>query len=283
MKTNELLLLTASVTVINCFSFTQIDNQRTDSFPLKDQMNSNMFKLFTGGVNAVYNGQETKGGIDLSVQTYHYYLVTGKAKGIDTSLINLKNLSFQDQYKGFEFFLLNRAAINFDTSASIASDYLSSLQASPLTLRFVKEFFLTEQHQITSTSYSPVFSIRLTGDSRIVPYNLRTGQVNVGTSGNFFLTFSTQFTRLEFDHIGKEIDRGTMYIQPSFGFAVGNSALMQSVMTNPKEKIILASECRLGFKSHRKTINDCCLLVRYGINDFIGPKLRAGLILSSIN
>lgn len=282
MKTNELLLLTAGVTVIQFSIFGQFKTSDTISIGGKTQLNPNTFKQFTGGVNALYNGTETKGGIDLAVQTYHYYLVTGKAK-IDTSTINKKNLSFSEQYRGFEFFLLNRAAVNFDTSGTMASDYLSSLQASPLTIRFVKEIFLTKQRNITSSSYSPVVSIKLTGDSRIVPYNVRTGQINVGTSGNLFVTFSSQFTRLEFNQQGKEIDRGTMYIQPSVGIAIGNSALMKSVMNDPQDKVMLASECRLGFKSHSKTINDCCLLLRYGLNEFLGPKFRAGLILSSIN
>lgn len=292
MKTNELLLLTASVTVMHLISNGQLNdtlNSSNNSNRNHPNYSPNMFKMFTGGINALYNDETTKGGIDLSVQTYHYFLVTGKniPRVKDSiSADNIKRVSplkVKDDYKGFDFFLLNRAAVNFDTTGSMASDYLSSLQASPLTLRFVKEIFLSKQHDITSFSYTPVLSVKLTGDSRLVPYNYRTDQMNVGASGNFFVTFSTQFTRLEFDHVGKEIDRGTMYIQPSFGLAIGNGELMRSVLMNPKDKVILASECRLGFKSHSKTVNDCCLLVRYALNEIIGPKLRAGLILSSFN
>jgi hypothetical protein len=74
-----------------------------------------------------------------------------------------------------------------------------------------------------------------------------------------------------------------MYIQPSFGIAVGSKEMMKSVYTDGKNKPLLSSECRLGFKSHSKSINDCCLLFRYTLSDIIGPKLRAGIILSSFN
>jgi hypothetical protein len=277
MKTNELLLITVSVSVMN-LGHTQIIND-----PNNDSK-TNMFRMFNGGINALYSDQTTKGGIDLSVQTYHYYLVTGKRDRIDSvALRSGQPINFQDLYRGFEFFLLNRAAIDFDTTGTMASDYISSLQPSPLTLRFVKELFLTKNKSIPASGYTPVLSIKLTGDSRIIPYNYRTEQINIGASGNFFVTLSTQFTRLEFDQLGKEIDRGTMYIQPSFGIGIGNNELLRSVLVNPKDKVVLSSECRLGFRSHTKKVNDCCLMVRYGINELIGPKLRAGLILSSFN
>jgi hypothetical protein len=276
MKTNELLIITASVSVMH-LNFAQTSQGSANS-------KSNMFRMFNGGINALYSDETTKGGIDMSVQTYHYYLVTGKRKQTDSlDLSNRKELTVNDLYKGFEFFLLNRAAIDFDANGSMGADYISSLQPSPLTLRFVKELFLTKQRSITSISYAPVLSIKLTGDSRIIPYNYRTDQINVGASGNFFVTLSSQFTRLEFDHLGKEIDRGTMYVQPSFGIGIGNNELMRSVLISPRDKLVLASECRLGFKSHDKTVNDCCILVRYALNEIAGPKLRAGLILSSFN
>lgn len=277
MKTNELLLITVSVSVIH-FSHTQITGGSGDS------SKTNFFRIFNGGINALYSDETTKGGIDLSVQTYHYYLVSGKRKQVDSlALRSGQEFNVNDLYRGFEFFLLNRAAIDFDTTGSMGSDYISSLQPSPLTLRFVKELFLTRNKAITASSYAPVLSIKLTGDSRIIPYNYRTQQINVGASGNFFVTLSTQFTSLEFDHLGKEVDRGTMYIQPSFGIGIGNNELMRSVLISPKDKLILSSECRLGFRSHSKTVNDCCLLVRYALNEIVGPKIRAGLILSSFN
>ncbi len=277
MKTNELLLITVSVSVIH-FSHTQITGGSGDS------SKTNFFRIFNGGINALYSDETTKGGIDLSVQTYHYYLVSGKRKQVDSlALRSGQEFNVNDLYRGFEFFLLNRAAIDVDTTGSMGSDYISSLQPSPLTLRFVKELFLTRNKAITASSYAPVLSIKLTGDSRIIPYNYRTQQINVGASGNFFVTLSTQFTRLEFDHLGKEVDRGTMYIQPSFGIGIGNNELMRSVLISPKDKLILSSECRLGFRSHSKTVNDCCLLVRYALNEIVGPKIRAGLILSSFN
>jgi hypothetical protein len=283
MKTNELILLTASVTVIQFPNFSQVDSTFTNRTIANSTFETNAFKVLTGGINAVYSNDRAKGGIDLSVQTYHYYLITGKKKNSDTLMKSNQQNSLNKDYKGFEFFLLNRAALNFDSSGSIANDYITSLQSSPLTLRFLKELFLTKQHYISSSSYSPVFSIRLTGDGRAIPFQDVRNQLNFGTSGNFYVTLSSQFTRLQFDQRGKELERGTMYFQPSFGIAVGSKEMMKSVYTDGKNKPLLSSECRLGFKSHSKSINDCCLLFRYTLSDIIGPKLRAGIILSSFN
>lgn len=288
MKRSDLFLLAVASFVFAKTSFTQLDmnsNQKEDNESnSRNTVHPNMFRLFTGSVNAIYSNNQTKGGMDLSVQTYHYYLVTGKRKNTD-SLPQVKNSQslMQQQYNGFEFFLLNRAALDFDSSNSIANDYITSLQAAPITLRFMKEVFLTKQRMISTTSYAPVVSIKLTGDGRAIPYENTRSQIGMGASGHVYLTFSSQFTRLEFDHVGKEIDRGTMYIQPSFGIALGNSEMMKTVYTDNQNKLLLSSECRLGFKSHAKTVNDCSLLVRYALSDIVGPKLRAGIILSSFN
>jgi len=283
MKTREILLFSVTITVFQVNLYSQTDTLII-STPVST-FQSNAFKVFTGGINAVYSNDRANGSIDVGVQTYHYFLVTGSKKRTDTSAQtpNVNTVYNYRDFKGFEFFLLNRAALNFDTSRSIANDYITSLQSSPLTLRFVKELFLTKQHEITSSSYSPVISIRLIGDSRAIPFQDERNQLNFGASGNFYVTLSSQFTRLEFDKSGKELDRGTMYLQPSFGIAVGSNEMMKSIYLDNTNKLLLSSECRLGFKSKNKAVNDCSLLIRYTISDIIGPKLRAGIILSSIN
>lgn len=291
MKTNEIFVLTACISVIHVQCKSQSElliTEKTDSIvPPVSNSYSNTFKLLAGGLNALYSNDNAKGGIDFSVETYHFYLVTGNRNLTDSSrnqqTKSNSNLSMKQQYKGFEFFLINRASVDFDSMRTLANDYITSLQASPITVRFVKEFFLTDQKEITASSYSPVISIRLTSDGRVVPYSDFRNKVNVGASGHFFVTLSTQFTRLEFDPKGKELDRGTMYLRPSFGFAVGSKELMKSVHVDNTNKVLLSTECRLGFVSHTKTVNDCSFLVRYTPGDVVGPKLRAGIILSSFN
>lgn len=215
MKIHELLLLSVYLVAIQLLSFGQTQQSSLPSEVKENTqtLQTNIFRVFTGGINAIYSNDAAKGGIDLSVQTYHYYLVTG-TKEIDTASKsgNSTKTSFRQQYNGFEFYLLNRAAMNFDTSRSIANDYITSLQASPLTLRFMKEIFLTKQPENTTTSYAPIISIRLISDGRAIPYEDSRSQISFGASGNFYITLSSQFTRLEFDHSGKEMDRGTMYI-----------------------------------------------------------------------
>jgi hypothetical protein len=281
MKTYEILLFTVTIVTCQSISYSQNDSLLTQSTPSTFQ--SNAFKVFTGGINAVYSNDRANGSLDVGVQTYHYFLVTGAKKKTDSlSQSSSIKMNYRD-FKGFEFFLLNRAALNFDTSRSVANDYITSLQSSPLTLRFVKELFLTKQHEITSTNFSPVISIRLIGDSRAIPFQDDRRNLNFGASGHFYVTLSSQFTRLEFNKAGKELDRGTMYFQPSFGIALGTDEMMKSVYVDQQNKPLLSSECRLGFKSSSRTVNDCSFLIRYTISDIVGPKLRAGIILSSIN
>jgi|GEM_PF-6335501 len=281
MKTYELLLFTVTITAFQSSSFSQTDSLLQQS--TQGTFQSNAFKVFTGGINAVYSNDRANGSIDVGVQTYHYFLVTGAKKTIDTTLQAAESKMNYRDFKGFEFFLLNRAALNFDTSRSVANDYITSLQSSPLTLRFVKELFLTKQHEINSSSYSPVISIRLIGDSRAIPFQDERSNLNFGASGHFYVTLSSQFTRLEFDKTGKELDRGTMYFQPSFGIGVGSNEMMKTVYEDQRNKPLLSSECRLGFKSTTRAVNDCSFLIRYTLSDIVGPKLRAGIILSSIN
>ena len=245
---------------------------------------TNYFRTFSGGVNAIYNDKKTKGGVDMAVQTYHYYLITGKRSKTD-SIHQLKieqKTPFGEMYRGVHFFILNRVSIDFDSIQSMAVDYFTSLKPSPLTLRVKKELFLTKQHELSSTNYIPVISILLRGDGRTVPYVNEKSHVKAGGSGHFYVTFSAIFKRLEYDIYGKQIDQGTIYFRPSIGVAYGTQALMKSIQTREKKVPIVSTECQLGFHSEKKSINDFKFLFGYTISEIVGPKIRAGIILSSL-
>jgi len=90
---------------------------------------TNLFRAFAGSVNAIYNDNQAKGSFDLAVQTYHFYLITGrryKNDSIHELLIDRKQ-SMKDIYRGFHFYLLNRAAIDFDTLRAIANNHITSI------------------------------------------------------------------------------------------------------------------------------------------------------------
>lgn len=244
---------------------------------------SQLFKAFTGGINAIYNNSQTKESFDLAVQTYHYFLITGRRSKSD-SVHNLRvkaNKTVKELYNGIHFSLLNRAAIDFDTLKSIANSYITSLQASPITLRINKEFFITEQHDISPTSYTPVLSLVVLSDGRAIPYGDIENKVSMGVSGHLYLTFSALFKRIEFNSAGKEIDKGTMYFRPSFGIAYGNKEMMRSLSYSRKNEPIFSSQCKLGFYSDQQKVKDFSFLFQYTITKIKGPRIRAGIILRS--
>lgn len=271
MKTYE--FLTFSCLVHASFSLAQSP---------RSQPENNFLSAFAGGVNALYSDQGTRGSIDLSVQTYHYYMITGKRRQQDSLQTRSDSLSWKEQYRGFEFFLINRAAMDFDSLQTIANNYITSLQGSPVTIRFTKEYFLTKNRAITPTSLAPVLSLKLTGDLRAIPYGNGTKQVRFGGSTHLFLTLSSQFTRMEFNQTRELIDLGTMYLLPTIGIAIGNPEMMKSVFRERDQQLLVSTECRFGFRSQRKAVNDLSFLFRYTLTDVIGPRFRAGVILSSI-
>lgn len=251
--------------------------------PVRETSVSQLFQNFAGGINTLVQGNQASGSFDLSVQTYHYFLVTGRRYKNDSlhRVMQSKARSYRDLYKGFHFYLLNRASIDFDTIRAIANNYITSLIGSPLTIRINKEFFLTKAREITASSLTPVLSLILTGDSRIIPYGNRNDKINFGTSAHFYLSFSALFKRVEFDKTGREMDNGTMYLRPIFGLAYGNPQLMRSITPGDKLLPVLTSGCRIGFKSELNKVKDFSFLLNYTISDIIGPKLRAGILLGT--
>lgn len=257
----------------------------SEKTPSKHTQNSGLFQSFGGGMSTLFSNGNTSSGFDLSAQAYHYFLVTGKRSkndSIHSSLVKAKR-PLREVYNGFHFYLLSRALLNFDTLQSIANNYVTSLLASPFTLRIKREFFLSKQHKISTNNFAPILSLIIKGDGRAIPFGEPGTKLNLGASGHFYISFSALFKRIEMDHLGKEIDRGTMSFTPTFGIAYGTKELMKSVSINRKKEPILTSGCRLGFNSEKTSGKDFSFLVQYTISDIIGPKLRAGVILTSIN
>lgn len=237
------------------------------------------FQSFGGGINTLYDGKNIGGSFDLSVQTLRYFLITG-TNGKLSDTINFSTKSdISNYFKGLDFLIINRASIEIDSLRAIANDYLTSLQASPLTFRLNKEIKLNQRKPEKVNPYSPKFSLLLTGDGRVVPYSARTSKTQVGASGHFYLTFLTRLRRFEMDRAGKLIDDGYMYFRPAFGIAMGSNELMNSIIrtSNP---VLMSSEVRVGFISNKQSIQDCCLLVRHVITPIYGPNTRIGLVLN---
>lgn len=286
MKVSEFYFAMGFVIAINGI-FSQTDSIAKSSSlpPLSAVQQSGLFRAFSGGFNALYQNTRSTGNIDLAVQTYHYFLITGKRKNYDSlkhSSIRAGQIHPNAAYRGINFYILSRASLDFDTLRSIANDYITSLLASPLTIRLCKEYFLSQIQSVNEYDYSPVASLQLIGDVRVIPYN-RDRNIQAGVSVNGFLKLSTQFKRLEFDSNGKVVDKGIVYFQPVLGIGFGSPEMMKTVNFDPKQRFIYSSECKLGFISENNKVKDCAILVRYCLNKILGPQLRVGLQFSTFN
>jgi len=248
---------------------------------------NNLLRSFAGSLNALVNENSTGASFDLNLQTYHYFFPLRERK-LDTITVVKSDGKVlygrtKEKYRGIDIYVFNRAAINFDSLKSIANDYITSLQASPLTLRINKQIYLTENKKITENDYNPVVSLIITGDARAIPYGDVSERIKLGASGHLFLTLSTLIKRIEFGDNGEEIDKGTMYIEPSIGVVFGTENMMSTLYADNKNRALLTSELRIGFKSDNLRIKDWGLLLRYTWEDIVGPKFRAGITFTPNN
>jgi len=245
---------------------------------------SDYFQSLSGGMNAVHQNNQARMGLDMAVQTCHYFLVTErriKNDSIHKTKVK-QNASLVDLYSGFHFYLLNRAAVHFDSIKSMSSNYINSLAPSPLTLRLKKDIFLTRNEVITSSNFAPVVSIEILSDLRAIPFLDRANKLKVGASGHLYLSLSTQFKRIQFDQKGRKIDQGVIYFKPSFGIAYGTDEMMGRVLTTEKNEPIYSTQMRLGFQSDRKAVKDFSFLLNYSISDLLGPNILLGVVLTAL-
>lgn len=272
------LLLCTSMLTSYCFG--QKESVRNG---VKPQRQANYFESISGGMNASYRNDQVFGGFDLSIQTCHYFLITGRRIKSDSlhQLAIQKRMKLIDVYRGLHLFLLNRSSMNLDSIESTALSYITSLRPSPCTFRIQKELFLTKQHAISRQNMAPVLSLIFTGDARLVPFIPRNEKMEFGASGNLFISFKTLFKRIELNERGKIIDQGTMYFTPSFGFAYGTTDLYKNISTSNSVKPIYSTELRIGFESEKNSLKDFSFLLNYALSDIRGPKLQVGLLLTA--
>jgi hypothetical protein len=248
----------------------------------QEQSGNQFFQNFAGGINTLFNKNGTGISFDLSSYTTHWFIVLGEKKNNIT--IQRTNGSTdtgeQINYKGIDIYIINRAAINFDSLKAIANDYLTSLQASPFTLRFDKSFRLTKDTAFSETKASPIAYFKITTDARGVPYSSSGGKVSVGASANLYATLSAKFRTFQINNDGTIGNKGTVYIEPSIGFSYGTDSMMKTVFVDTHNRWLITSELRLGFTSDNNKISDWGFIFRYSFSDIVGPKFRAGIAIS---
>lgn len=262
--------------------------QQTDSIHPKlpaDSVNKTtphpFFKEFSGGMNFYFQEQPIKTGLDLSAHTYHYFLVTGKKRKPDSlSLTVSGNEQLQTLYRGLDFFVLNRAVIDFQSLKYMANSYFTSLQPSPLTLRLVRSWALGKTMG-TELDFSPAGTLRFLFDTRMIPYQQLNNDILLGLSAHLYLLTETIFKRLEFNERNEIIDQGQMSIRPAFGISLANRELRETLFVDRKQKILLSSECRIAFKSDRDPKKNYAFTLRYNLQKVLGPRISFGLLLTS--
>lgn len=243
------------------------------------------FNSFTGGIGALFNSTGSGSSIDLSSLTIKYFVPLG----VKNDTVNIRRADgtlipnrLRQRFRYIDLYLINRAAINVDSLNSMANDYLTSLQASPITFRLGYEGYLTKNKEININQMLPVIKYRFTGDLRAVPYSSQSGTAKFGGSSNLYFSLLAQFRGIQIDE-GEIKDQGTFYIEPSFGFAYGNQELMESVFKDGKSKLLFSTELRFGFISDFNRIRDWGILARYTWEDVIGPNFRIGLNITPNN
>ena len=249
-------------------------------FSLKDPtQEKNFFNQFSTGLSGIVNNGKGGGSFDLSSITVKYFIPIKKRQ--DSVTIKTKDTitaSIRDRYYGFDIYLINRATISTDSLKSMANDYLTSLQASPLTFRIGYEGFLTKNRIIDDTHILPVIKYRLSADARAVPYSNTTGVVNIGGSLNAYFSLLLQLKAIEDGDMSK--DRGTFYLEPSIGFASGGNDLMGPIFKDNTNRLLFSTELRTGFISDTNKIRDWGVIIRYSWQDITGPNFKIGITVS---
>ena len=162
---------------------------------------------------------------------------------------------------------LNRAAVELDSISSVATDYITSLQAAPLTFR-------GQLPAILPILKLPVIA---TGDFRLVPFADSTGQFTFGQSGHLFLSASfTRYSR-RVNQSGEVVDRGEFYFDPTiFGAHVSN-ALGNAVFEDQNTNTFAGAELRVGFRWTEDRDADIGLIGRCSFEKMVGPPCRLTL------
>lgn len=279
MKTSVALILVC-LNGVSCFFAQQTDSisPKLPADLVPKTTPHPFFKEFSGGMNFYFQEQPLKTGLDLSAHTYHYFLVTGKKRKPDSlSLTVSGNEQVQTLYRGLDFFVLNRAVIDFQSLKYMANSYFTSLQPSPMTLRLIRSFTLGKKE----SGLGPVSMLRFLFDTRIIPYQQLNNNMILGLSAHLYVLSESLFKRLEFNERSEIIDLGQMSIRPALGISVANGELSKSLFADKKQKILLSSECRIAFKSDRDPKKDYTFTLRYNLLKVLGPRISFALLLTS--
>lgn len=258
-----------------------IQNIDTASDQTLSEANSDWMNNFYSGV-----GFLSKSGFvgELAMSAKRFEIFLGRSKRtikVKTDSSSTKDYSkTRDLILGFS--ILNRATVSFDSLQYIANNYLLSLNPSPFTIRldYLIPFAPDKEISVVEKN-TPNIDLILQADARAIPFAGTNGSVDVGGSFHLFATFSltaTSYVKKDSAAQSRIIDEGNFYFEPTFYLITTSSLLGQSILQN-KNTLIYGIDFKVGFKSHKSSVNDWGLSGYYTWDDVIGPKFRLGVII----
>lgn len=236
------------------------------------------FSNFSGGLGGFANAG-IGGGVEITSNSLHYFLPIGKKNTEEIDVVTssqdtLKNRP-RSRYKGIDIYLLNRATLNLDSLNAIANDYLTSTKPSPFTFRLAHEQFLSKNIVITEDDPVPILLFRLMGDIRAVPYANNNAKTVLGVSGHLYASLYLKSWLFEInDATGELKDKGSLYVEPAIGFAIGDAALMENTVYSSPSKPLVSVQLQLGYTSDKNKYKDWTAFIGYTFNKIVGPNLR---------
>lgn len=151
-----------------------------------------------------------------------------------------------------------------------------------MTLRLVKTRFIDKSRVIINKELTPFHQFKTILDARVIPYQSITQEMLLGFSSHVYFMFENTFKRLEFNDKKQLVDHGTLTLKPAIGLALGNKEMMRNILSNPKQKFLLSSECRVSFNSENDKSKNYTFTIRYNFFEIFGPKMSLGFTLSQL-
>jgi len=173
------------------------------------------------------------------------------------------------------FAILNRASVNLDSLKNMATDYVTSLQPSPLTFRLYYDVKLTNRKTVQSKVRYPDVSLVALLDGRGVPFAGGGGATKVGGSVHGFATLKAQLKTEEIEN-GQPVDIGATYVEPSFYIAAASRELAQSLFEDGQQRALMGIDLRGGYRSTKDHSRDFGFVASYTWQKLAGAQFRIG-------
>lgn len=237
---------------------------------------SGWFNQFTAGLGALSNGGSGV-GLELSTttRTFRIDLPMKRKAALITHEDGRQERGEVRTPRSIKFMILNRASINLDSLEAVANEYVTSLQAAPITAR--GQYVAYSYADPIDAAGTKMFTTNLVvgGDLRGVPYANESGSVKLGGTVHTFLKVQVETGGAELNTNGDPIDTGTFYVEPAIMIAFGGNGVMKSLLDNDS-RMFAGLDLRAGYKSDVDRFRDFGIVARWTWEKVRGAAFRVG-------